>query len=210
MGSFNVSEFKSRGLKQAGYRPSLFKIRFPSVPPGISSLQDLEFTCKAGEIPPSIIQPTSAYYFGRETKYAGSRVFPDWNISVYCDEDFRHRNVFEMWQNKINALKSNRQDSEPDALIDYKVTAEVLALGKAGPGDDSGAVRAYQFEGVWPNAIDGIRLDWENGNSIATFDVTLSFDLWEPTIFHPSVTPFSGTLPPDPVDGGGGQFPTRQ
>lgn len=208
--AFNIAEFKARGLTRGGFRPSNFKVRFSAVPPGIpNASNDLEYMCRSAQLPPSIIQPIEVSYFGRPIKVAGTRIFPDWTVSVICDEDMRHRNMFEAWHNKINALKSNRQDSDPDALLDYKVSAEVLAYGKAGPGDDSGVIRAYQFEGMWPSNVDGINLDWEGGNQIATFDVTFSYDLWEPTVFHPSIQPYSGTLAPDPLDGTGGSFPIQ-
>lgn len=208
MAGFNINEFKARGLIRGGHRPSLFKVRFSDIPPGVpDAANDLEYMVRAASLPPSIIEPIEVPYFGRKIKVAGDRVFQDWTVTIVNDEDMRHRNMFEAWHNKINALKSNRQDSAPDDLLDYKVNAEVLAFGKAGPGDDSGIVRSYTLEGVWPSLVDAINLDWDNGNQIATFDVTFSYDLWEPTIFHPAVQPYSGTLAPDPADGNGGNFP---
>ena len=200
--AFNIEEFKARGLIRGGARPSLFKVRFTAVPAGIPDASvDLEFMARAAQIPSSIISPIEVPYMGRKTKYAGNREFQDWTITVINDEDFRHRNMFEGWHNKINALISNRQDSSSEDLMDYKVSAEVLQFGKAGPGDDSGVVRAYQFEGMFPTTIDAINLDWDSTNVISTFDVTFSYDYWEPTIFHPSVAPYSGILAPDPASG---------
>lgn len=206
--AFNVQEFKSRGLIRGGFRPSLFKIRLASVPPGVpDQLGDLEFMCRAAQIPASTIEPVEVPYFGRKVKVAGDRTFQDWTVTIINDEDFRHRNMFEAWHNKINALVSNRQDSAPDNLLDYQIDGEVMAYGKAGPGDDSGVVRAYTFADLWPNNIDPINLDWEAGNQIATYDVTFSYDFWVPSVFHPSVQAFSGVLPPDPSDGTGVAFP---
>jgi hypothetical protein len=131
-------------------------------------------------------------------------------VTVYNDEDYRHRNFFEAWQNKINALISNRQDSDPDNLLDYMVTAEVMQLGKAGPGDDTGVVRSYSFTGLWPADLSPIQLDWEAGNIIGQFDITFAYTAWEPVIFHPNVDPYSGILAPDPTDNNSATFPINQ
>lgn len=206
--AFNINEFKSQGLIRGGQRPSLFKVRFSAIPAGVPDNSfDLEFMCRSAQIPASTIEPIEVPYFGRKMKVAGDRTFQDWTITIINDEDFRHRNMFEAWHNKINALVSNRQDSDPDALMDYKVQAEVLQYGKTGPSDDSGIVRGYAFEGIFPVDISSINLDWDAANVIGTFDVTLSYDYWVPTIFHSSVSSYSGVLAPDPSDGTGSQFP---
>lgn len=196
--SFNVAEFKARGLPRGGQRPSLFKVRFTVVPPGVpNATVDLEFVCRSAQLPASLLNAIPVPYFGRDIKLAGDREFQPWTITIINDEDFRHRNMFEAWHNKINALISNRQDSDPNDLLDYKVNAEVLQYGKAGPGDDSGIVRGYQFEGIFPTIVDAINLDWDAKNQIGSCDVTLEYDYWIPTFFHPSVVPYDGILPPD-------------
>ena len=53
--SFNISEFKARGLVFGGARPSLFKVRLLT-PPGIGvettlASQNLSFLCRATELP---------------------------------------------------------------------------------------------------------------------------------------------------------------
>lgn len=150
-------------------------------------------------MPASTIQPIEVPYFGRTIKVAGARTFADWTVTMYNQEGMKHRNMFEAWHNKINALTSNRQDSQPGALMDYKVSAEVLQYGKAGPGDDSGVVRAYEFEGLWPIDVSAMQLSWDAGNQIQTFDVTFSYDYWIPVIFSDDAPPFSPTLSPDPA-----------
>lgn len=198
--AFNIQEFVSNGLIRNGARPTLFQVRFTIVPPGVpNATADLQFLARSAQLPASILQPIEVPYMGRKIKLAGDREFQDWTITVMNDEDFRHRNMFEAWHNKINAIVSNRQDSDPDDLLDYKVDAEVLQYGKAGPGDDSGVIRAYTFRGLWPSMVDAVNLDWEATNTISSFDITFSYDYWEPSIFHPAVQQWSGTLPPDPV-----------
>lgn len=163
------------------------------------SSTDLEFVARAAQIPASTIDPVEVPYFGRKIQLAGNRSFQPWTITIMNDEGMKHRNMFESWHNKINTLVSNRQDSTSTTMLDYKVPANVLQFGKAGPGDDSGIIRSYQFEGLFPIDVSAMALDWDAGNTIQTFDVTLAYDYWVPVIFDPESTPYSPTISPDPA-----------
>jgi hypothetical protein len=190
---------KARGIPRGGARPSLFKVRFAAIPPGVpNAADDIEYVGRATESPASVIRPIDVPYWGRTIKVAGQREFLDWTVTFINDETMKHRNMFEAWHNKINTLESNRQNSDESSMLDYKVPAEVLQFGKAGPGDDSGVIRAYQFEGLFPSNVGPMRLDWQNGNQIQEFDVTFAYDYWIPVIFDPGSEPYSPTLDPDP------------
>ena len=139
--AFNIESFKARGPVQGLARPTLFSVRFTVVPAGVpDATVDMEYKCQATALPSSIISSISVPYMGRKTKVAGDREFQPWVITLQNDEDFAQRNMFEGWHNKINAIISNRQDSPEGNLLDYKVDAEVLQYGKAGPGDDNGVL----------------------------------------------------------------------
>lgn len=199
---FNISEFLNNGLVLGGARPALFSVRFTTVPPGVpDATADLQFVCRASQFPESQIDPVQVSYFGRKINLAGDRTFQPWPITVMNDEDFRHRNMFEGWSNYINALVSNRQSSATSSLLDYKVTAEVMAYSKAGPGDDTGIVRAYTMTGVWPSSLDAITLDWEDTNTVSTFNCVLMYDYWTPAVLHADNPTWSGTISPDSVSG---------
>jgi hypothetical protein len=200
---FNIDTFKTQGLYRGGARPSLFKVRFAKIPQGVSTVvqdasSDLEFVCRAASVPGSSVDPVEVRYFGRPIQLAGNRTFRPWTITVMNDEHGRHRTMFEAWHNKINALVSNRQDSMVTDMLDYKVPANVLQFGKAGPGDDSGIIKSYQFEGLFPIDVGEMQLDWDAGNVIQTFDVTCVYDYWVPVVFDGESIPYSPTLSPDP------------
>lgn len=200
---FNIDQFKAQGLYRGGARPSLFKVRFPAIPSGVLTIvddqsSDLEFVCRAAQIPASTIDPINIPYWGRQIPLAGNRSFQPWTITIMNDEGFKHRNMFESWHNKINTLVSNRQDSDVDSMLDYKVPANVLQFGKAGPSDDGGIIRSYQFEGAFPIDVGAIQLDWDAANQVEVFDVTLAYDYWVPVIFDSEAKTYSPTISPDP------------
>lgn len=186
--AFNINEFKSRGLIDQGARPALFAVRFPTVPPGvIDATGDLEFLVTAASLPAALVDAIEVPYFGRRVKLFGERVFQNWSVTVLNDENFALRNMFESWSNKMNAFLSNRYDNVTGDLGDYKIDGvEVLQYGKAGPNDDSGVIRSYLFQGLWPVQVDAIPLDWGRTNQVETFDVTFSIDEWTPRIFGDS------------------------
>lgn len=186
---FNVNTFKQQGLQLGGARPSLFEVTMPALPAGVGAsgaTTKLTFLARAAQIPAMTIDPVEVPYFGRKIKIAGDRTFADWTITVMNDEDFKVRSMFENWSNKMNALVSNRNSAGPGPEA-YKVDAFVNQYGKAGRDSlnskDGGIIRAYKFVGIFPTTIDAIALDWDNTNTVETFDVTFSYDYWEPDHF---------------------------
>lgn len=197
---FNINDFKQQGLVNGGARPSLFELRMSTVPvtvPGGLTNQ-LSFLAQAASLPASRVDTIEVPYYGRRIRIAGERTFEDWRVTVMNDEDFGLRDMFEAWSNKINALVSNRQNSNAGSLMDYKVdSVEVLQYGKAGPNDDTGVIRSYQFSGMFPVRVDEIGLDWRNGAAIETFEVQFAYDYWVPSSIGQSTPSYSGFLPPD-------------
>jgi len=181
---FNINTFRAQGLPQGGARPSLFLVRFPSLPTGVlPGAKNLELVISSASLPPAIVDKVPVYYFGRQVKYSGERVFPDWDVTVYCDEDFIARDVFESWSNKINTLISNRY-SLSNTMNSYKLDhVMVEQFSKAGPPNENGVIKSYTFWGVWPTVVSPMVVSWDRTNQISTFDVTFSYDYWIPETF---------------------------
>jgi len=189
--AFNVQNFRSQGLKLGGARPSLFQVTIPTLPPGVgvsSTAGRLPFLVRAAQLPAATVDPVEVPYFGRKIKLAGDRTFADWTVTVMNDEDFALRSMFENWSNKINSHVGNVSTLRPGggsrgSLPDgYKVDAIVSQFGRVAGSEGSEApiIRQYKFIGIFPTTIDAIALDWDNTNTIETFDVTFSYDWWEP------------------------------
>lgn len=188
--SFNVNEFRANGLKLGGARPNQFEVNI--YVPFSTNGSRLRFLCRAASIPPMVVDEVPVYYYGRPVKYAGDRSFPDWNVTIYNDEDFALRLMFENWSNRINTLISNRMDPSVYAT-DYKVEADVKQFGK-----DGHIIKTYQFEGMWPKIVNEMPLDWSATNQIQEFNVTLAYDLWKPAgAATPGGDDYSPTLPED-------------
>jgi hypothetical protein len=133
----------------------------------------MRFVVSAASLPSFIVEPVVVAYFGRQIKFAGDRVFQDWQVTVQNDEDFTVRNAFEAWSNGMNALVSNRMDPNLYATA-YKTVADVRQLGK-----DGTVVRKYNFHGIFPSQVDNIGLSWDAINQIETFAVNFSYDYYE-------------------------------
>jgi hypothetical protein len=183
--AFNVNDFRNRGLRFGGARPTLFRvlidnpIALPGIPGGLRELSS--FTCQASSIPASVISPINVPYFGRDIKVAGNREFEPWSVNVMNDEDFRVRGIFEAWHSGINTMQSNVQQGSGQPS-DYKVRAEVQQLAKIGPPSQIGAstpfIRQYTLEGAFPISIGPIELSWEAKNQIEVFNVTFAYDFF--------------------------------
>lgn len=190
MSGFDVNAFKADGLKLGGVRPTQFEVNI-FVPNSLISSQTprMRFFCHSTTAPPMIQDAIQVPYFGRTLKYVGDRSYPDWNVSVYNDEDFPVRNVMEDWSNRMNAAISNRM-SDDMFPVNYKSTAQVIQYGK-----DGQALKGYLLEGVFPINVDAMGLSWDAVNQIQTFDVTFAYDLWIPDTTVTTSTSFNPSLP---------------
>lgn len=179
---FSVNDFRAN-LQFDGSRPNLFEIylTFPNQVLGAgAAAQKLTLTAKAAQIPGSTIGTVPLYYFGREVKIPGNRMFQDWMIQVINDEDFTTRNAFENWLNSINSHVGNVRDPSMVSSLGYAVKASALQYGKAGV-----PIAQYDFTGMFPVDLAPIDLDWGANDSISEWGVTLAYQYWEKLLPFP-------------------------
>lgn len=189
---FNVSTFRSQGPIYGLARPTLFlvEMNWPASIIDTATLTHSKFMIKAAQLPASIIDAIEVGYFGRKIKLQGDRTFQDWTVTVMADEDFSLREAFERWHNGINGIIENTLDERVAQISpanegggnSYKVNANITQFKKVGPGDTDGegVAKKYRFNGMFPTAIDAIQTDWDATNQYEQFDVTFSYDWWEP------------------------------
>jgi hypothetical protein len=173
--AFNVDQFRAV-MASDGARPNLFQvnINFPTGIVAVGMSQRLSFTAHAAQLPGSVIGVARQYYFGREVKFAGNRVFPDWSISVINDEEFSVRNTLEMWSNAMNSNETNiRLPGFVPAIGGYAVDAEVIQFTK-----DGNVSKRYMFTGMFPVSIDPINVSWDSNDRIEEYGVTFSYQYW--------------------------------
>lgn len=185
--SFNIVDFKARGLSLGGTRPNLFRVllTFPSSVASTTVADKGAFVCNASQLPPSVVQEVNVLYFGRPVKYKGDRIFQDWTVTVLNDEDFLLRDAFESWQNEMNYLESNIMD-EAFVAQGYKQDLFIEQFAKDGQPNPGGGVeeghviRSYKMVGAWPTTVSPINLSWDAQNQVETFEVTFAYDYWIP------------------------------
>lgn len=169
--AFNIEQFKSQ-MAQGGARPSLFEVTVQTPPAQQPQIpEDLRFFVEAANLPSSNLGLIQVPYFGRIVKLAGDRQFEPWTVSVINDEDFNVRDALEGWSSRINNLQANIRTYGRER--DYKSTATVTQYGK-----DGKKLRAYRFEGLFPQQIGAIELGWQNIDEIERFQVVWEYDYY--------------------------------
>ena len=172
--AFNVSEFASSGLPLGGARPSLFSVNIdtPSGVPNIGSR--IAFSCRASQMPSSVLSVIPQRYFGREIKMAGTRSFEPWTVTILIDEDFTVRNSLETWSNLINSHQGNLRGGGLGGLSTYRTTGTVSQYSKTG-----GILRTYEMVNLFPTNVSAIELDWDNADAIEMFTCEFQYDYWQ-------------------------------
>ena len=168
----NISDFKAQ-LIGGGARANQFfvQLSFPSyVNAGAITGVRAQFMCKAAQLPASTVENIPLQYRGRAVNIAGERTFQPWTITVYNDVDFGIRNAMEQWSNGIQNLSSTNGRTNPR---DYQVDLQVHQLDRNGS-----IVKTYKFVDAYPIEIGAIALDYDQANTIETFDVTFQYNYW--------------------------------
>lgn len=165
--AFNVDDFRINMVAD-GARACLFDIQL-QIPFSNVGGKTIAVKVKAADLPGQAINAAPAYYFGREVKFAGNRVFQDWVVTILNDENFLIRQALEGWMDMISNTQYNVRAAAALPLDNgYATDAYVTQYGKAGD-----VLQRYKFVGIWPMDISAIGLDWGSTDQIEEF--TCSF-----------------------------------
>jgi hypothetical protein len=170
--AFNINEMRSQ-LAGGGAKGSLFQVQITNPVSGAGDLKT-PFMVQASQIPESTLGTIEVPYFGRKIKLAGDRTFAQWTVTVINDEDFLIRNAMEAWSAAINSHQGNLRGFPNASPLNYKSQAQVVQYSKTGE-----ILRTYQFNGIYPQSVASIPVDWNTTDDIERFDVTFDFDWWE-------------------------------
>jgi hypothetical protein len=154
-----------------GARPNLFEITFAEVG------SPFTIRAQASSIPSSRIGVASTYYFGREAKFAGNRVFDNWTVDVLVDEkDYANgpRSKLEKWMNELNAHVANIRSGARYSPDQYQKNATITHFGKTGD-----VIAQYQMKGCFPINVGAIGLAWNANDQIETFSVEFAMQWWQ-------------------------------
>ena len=177
----DITKFREK-LNAGGVRSNLFEVQIPNIPGGGQDVsEEIEFLVKAAEIPASNIGNIPVPFRGRVLPIAGDRTFDPWTVTIINDTDFLIRDAMERWSNSINDLQTAQGIVDPEL---YQTSADVKQLSRLGdgPGDTEPILRQYRFEGIYPNVISSIPLDFGATDQIEEFQVTFNYLFYEVTI----------------------------
>ena len=188
-----IKNFRS-ALIGGGARSNLFEVEidYPDLgadvkKDGTGPKETGKFLIKAAEIPAANIGNIPVPFRGRVLPVAGDRTFDPWTVTIINDTNFVIRDAMEKWSNFINDLQTAQGEINPE---NYQTSATVKQLSRKGKADtDSpiGVLREYKFDGIYPNAVSSIPLDYGATDQIQEFQVTFNYLFYE-------VTGGSGTI----------------
>ena len=177
----NITEFRSR-LSGGGARANLFEVEiaFPEeLGINLTDVSDkVPFLVKAAEIPASNLGNIPVPYRGRVLPVAGDRTFDPWTVTIINDTDFQIRDAMEKWSNSINDLQTAQGSIDP-AVYQRSAFVKQLSREGTGPGDPEKTLRTYKFEGIYPNTVSSIPLDFGATDQIEEFQVTFNYLFYE-------------------------------
>ena len=170
----DITKFRQR-LNKGGVRSNLFEVEIKDIPGGGADVQDeIRFLVKAAEIPASNIGNIPVPFRGRVLPVAGDRTFDPWTVTI-INNDFKIRDSMERWSNFINDMVLANGSVDPAS---YQKNALVKQLSREAKGDKPEILRQYNFNGIYPNVISNIPLDYGATDQIEEFQVTFNYLYW--------------------------------
>ena len=174
--SRSITNFRDR-LVGGGARPNFFEVNI-TLPSSVDKFADVDtdmrFMIKAAEIPAANLGNIPIPFRGRVLPVAGDRTFDPWTVTVINDNNFKIRDAMEKWSNFINDLQTSQGSVNPE---EYQTSAFVKQLSRKGginPGEID-ILREYRFEGIYPNVVSSIPLDYGATDQIEEFQVTFNY-----------------------------------
>ena len=185
-----IKDFRDK-LIGGGARSNLFEveIEYPSFGEEASSDASPDptgpkevgkFLIKAAEIPAANLGNIPVPFRGRVLPVAGDRTFDPWTVTIINDTNFVIRDAMEKWSNFINDLQTAQGAIDPEA---YQKSAVVKQLSRKGEKPTGGieVLRTYKFDGIYPNVVSSIPLDYGATDQIEEFQVTFNYLFYEVT-----------------------------
>lgn len=166
-----VSDFLAN-FTGGGARVNRYEVvfTFPSVlqiPANVGT--QLTYVCKGADIPEATIGQTNVAYKGRTIKLAGDITWPDWSTTMYVDNDFVARDIFQKWQNIINGYRNNIAIKDGQLPSTYLGSAKVYTLDR-----EDNVTTTTQINAIWPSVVGSIALDYGTDGAIAEQPITFA------------------------------------
>ena len=170
-----IDDFKAN-LIGGGARANQYGVTV-TPPPGIAIGLDVRrasFLVTASNLPESTLGEIAVPFRGRNIYVSGDRPAPEtWTVTFMNDTDFMIRNAMERWQNGINNYAENTGVINP---ADYQTDLFVEQLDR-----DDTILKSYTFRNAFPLTIGTIDLSSAEAGEIETFEVTWSYQHYEPS-----------------------------
>lgn len=172
--AFRVNDFIAN-LERDGARPNLFEVQMSFPAEARPQGAEVKFTLmgRSSQLPGSSTGFATLNYFGREVKVSGNKIFSEWTVTLYNDNDFKVRNAFERWMNGVNSNFGNLRTPTFASTSSYMRDALVTQMDQTG-----NRVKTYSMVGAFPTDISPIDLDWGSNDAVEEFTVTFQYQYW--------------------------------
>ena len=98
----------------------------------------------------------------------------------------------EKWSNFINDIQTAQGEINPETYQKSAVVKQLSRKGTADKDDKIDVLREYKFDGIYPNVVSSIPLDYGATDQIEEFQVTFNYLFYEVTGGSGEVTKGSG------------------
>lgn len=154
----NIQGFKGSFTDLA--RANLFEVTIPG-------LSQMEWHCKAAQVPSETLGVIAVNHAGRQIKIHGDRTYEPWTATILLTHDYRARTELFDWVKQCNDPESNVSGT-PDSV---KRDIVVKTLNRQG-----GTGITYTLKGAWASNVAAVELSDDSVDTLSELPVTFEFD----------------------------------
>lgn len=137
----------------------------------VGTYEQATFLTHIASLPSYNIQDIAVYYRGRPVHEAGELEYEQWTCTVYNSADFKLRTAIESWSNFIHRPQYVQGETIP---ANYKSSVLIEQLDR-----NNNTLRVYKLIGAYPLNTGRIELNFQEGTTLETFEITWVYDYFE-------------------------------
>tara|TARA_Y100000996_G_scaffold414525_1_gene405681 strand:+ start:43137 stop:43799 length:663 start_codon:yes stop_codon:yes gene_type:complete len=134
-----------------------------------SAAKALAFLCNQAVLPGKALMTNEIRTYGPIRKAPYRIMYDDLQLSFYCGEDMRTRDIFNDWQEQVVSSRTGQVNYHDT----YAMNIEIEQFDKKGK-----TTYACKIEDAFPVIVAPLALDWSQRDSFHNLSVTFAYRKW--------------------------------
>lgn len=178
--SFSITDFQGVIDKRGGLSTTNRYVVYIAAPEDFAQMQsDIPYLCEVASFPSRSIATADQKIYGPMRKIARESLYGDISLSFIVTEDFKIKDHFDSWLNKIQDPVSY----DPSYYDSYIGTLYIGQLKNSGTpnlptSESSNFPYSIELQEAYPTLVGDLQLNWSDNNVYHKLQVNFAYRRW--------------------------------